>query len=162
MPCPAETKGTTCVRCRLCLDAHKLLERNVAIAFQALRRWKKHFAWRPSATSPVLRARDGDKVDRYGLAESLRDALETAGVDRPQLFEKTDTRMPLRAHDLRASFVTVNLALGKSEAWITDRTGHRSSQMIYRYKRQARTHAELNLGGFLPLSEALPELRQAP
>jgi integrase len=125
---------------------------------EALRRWKKHFAWRPSPSSPVLRVWDGDKVDRYGLAESLRDALETAGVDRPQVFERTDTRMPLRAHDLRASFVTVNLALGKSEAWITDRTGHRSSQMIYRYKRQARTHAELNLGGFVPLDEALPEL----
>jgi hypothetical protein len=35
VPCPAETKGTTCVECRFCLDAGKLLERNVAIAFQA-------------------------------------------------------------------------------------------------------------------------------
>lgn len=67
--------------------------------------------------------------------------------------------MQLRAHDLRASFVTVNLALGKSEAWITDRTGHKSSQMIYRYKRAARTHKELNLGSFDPLHEAIPELR---
>ena len=57
--------------------------------------------------------------------------------------------------------MTVNLALGKSEAWITDRTGHRSSQMIYRYKRQARTHAELSLGGFKPLHEAIPELAAA-
>lgn len=53
----------------------------------------------------------------------------------------------------------MNLALGKSEAWITDRTGHSSSQMIYLYKRQARTHAELNLGGFVSLVEAIPELR---
>jgi integrase len=68
----------------------------------------------------------------------------------------------MSAHDLRASFVTVNLALGRSEAWITDRTGHRYSQMIYRYKRQARTHADLNLGGFKPLHEALPELATAP
>jgi integrase len=108
---------------------------------------------------PVLRVAKDDKVDRFGLAETLRAALKTAGVDRPQLSEKTDTRLPLRAHDLRASFVTVNLALGKSEAWITDRTGHRSSQMIYRYKRQARAHAELNLGGFVALHEAIPELR---
>jgi integrase len=43
--------------------------------------------------------------------------------------------VPLRAHDLRATFVTLSLAQGKSEAWITDRTGHKSSQVIYRYKR---------------------------
>jgi hypothetical protein len=35
VPCPAETKGTTCIECRLCLDADKLLERNVTIAFAA-------------------------------------------------------------------------------------------------------------------------------
>jgi hypothetical protein len=35
VPCPAETKRTTCVECRLCIDADKLLERNVAIAFAA-------------------------------------------------------------------------------------------------------------------------------
>jgi hypothetical protein len=35
VPCPAETRGKTCVECRLCLDADKLLRRNVAIAFQA-------------------------------------------------------------------------------------------------------------------------------
>lgn len=33
IPCPAETRGRTCVECRLCLDDKKLLERNVAIAF---------------------------------------------------------------------------------------------------------------------------------
>lgn len=100
-------------------------------------------------------------VDRFGVAGRLRDYLREAGVTRVQLFESNDKRVPLRAHDLRASFVTVNLALGKTEAWITDRTGHRSSQMIYRYKRAARTHAELNLGGFLPLQEAIPELARA-
>ncbi len=35
VPCPAETRGKTCVQCRLCLDADALLERNVAIAFEA-------------------------------------------------------------------------------------------------------------------------------
>jgi hypothetical protein len=56
----------------------------------------------------------------------------------------------------------MNLALGRSEAWITDRTGHRSSQMIYTYKRAARTHAELGLGSFVSLHEAVPELRLKP
>jgi hypothetical protein len=35
VPCPAEARGTTCVECRLCLDADKLARRNVAIAFEA-------------------------------------------------------------------------------------------------------------------------------
>lgn len=35
IPCPAEVKKTTCVECRLCLDADNLLAKNVAIAFEA-------------------------------------------------------------------------------------------------------------------------------
>jgi hypothetical protein len=35
VPCPAETRGTTCVECRLCLDADTLARRNVAITFEA-------------------------------------------------------------------------------------------------------------------------------
>ena len=53
----------------------------------------------------------------------------------------------------------MHLALGKTEAWITDRTGHRSSQMIYTYKRAARTVADLKLGVFDALHAAIPELR---
>lgn len=67
--------------------------------------------------------------------------------------------MALRAHDLRGGFVTVALANGKTEAWVTDRTGHTTSAMIYTYKRAARTHRELKLGTFAPLHEAIPELR---
>lgn len=125
---------------------------------EALRRWKAHFAWRPGPSAYVLRQREGQRLDRFDLADGLRRALVTAGVTRPQLFERSEARLPLRAHDLRASFVTVNLALGKTEAWITDRTGHRSSQMVYLYKRSARTHTDLHLGGFLALHEAIPEL----
>ena len=57
-----------------------------------------------------------------------------------------------------ATFVTVSLANGKTEAWIGDRTGHRSSTMINRYRRQARTHRELDLGELKPLVDAIPEL----
>lgn len=35
IPCPAETRGTNCVECRLCLDDRKLVGRNAAIAFKA-------------------------------------------------------------------------------------------------------------------------------
>jgi integrase len=100
----------------------------------------------------------GKIIDHYSAAERLREHLLAAGVKRPQLFEATNNRIALRAHDLRATFVTLSLAQGKSEAWITDRTGHKSSQMIYRYKRAARTVAELNLGALAPLNEAIPEL----
>ena len=37
------------------------------------------------------------------------------------------------------------LASGRSEAWVTDRTGHKSSAMVAGYKRQVRTAAELDL-----------------
>jgi hypothetical protein len=67
-------------------------------------------------------------------------------------------RQPIRVHDLRASFVTLAVAIGKSEAWLTDRTGHKSSAMIARYKRTARLAEELNLGWFAPMHLALPEL----
>jgi len=56
-------------------------------------------------------------------------------------------------HELRGTFVTISLANGKSESWIADRTGHRSSQMIARYKRTARTFAELHLGALALLHE---------
>lgn len=127
---------------------------------EALRRWKKHFAGSRAPSKPILVDRFGGTVNRFGAAEDLREYLRKAGVTRPQFFEASDTRIPLRAHDLRATFVTVNLAAGKTEAWITDRTGHKSSQMIYRYKRQARTHTELNLGILKPLHEAIPELAE--
>jgi hypothetical protein len=65
-------------------------------------------------------------------------------------------------HDLRGTLETLSLANGKSESWINDRTGHRSSQMIARYKqmiarykRTARTFAELDLGQLDALSDAL-------
>ncbi len=92
------------------------------------------------------------------LARKLREGLVFAGVTRPELVEEKPGRMILRAHDLRGSFVTAALATGHTEAWVTDRTGHKSSAMVYRYKRAARTAAELSLGWFEPLDEAIPEL----
>ena len=44
-----------------------------------------------------------------------RGDLRTAGVTRPELFERSKVRQPLRLHDLRASFVTIALANGKTE-----------------------------------------------
>jgi integrase len=50
--------------------------------------------------------------------------LRTAGIE---LFERTASRQPIRLHDLRATFVIVSLANGKTEQLVMDRTGHKSS-----------------------------------
>lgn len=109
-------------------------------------------------------AEKGKPAAPYSLddtAEDLRRDLRTAGVDRAALFERSEARQPIRLHDLRATFITLSLAAGKSEAWISDRTGHRSSEMINRYKRTARTAADLDAGSLAPLNEAIPELRHS-
>ena len=53
--------------------------------------------------------------------------------------------------------MTLALARRKTEAWITDRTGHKSSEMIYTHKRPAPTAAELELGWFAPLGAVIPK-----
>jgi integrase len=80
-----------------------------------------------------LRGRECDPKTRH--AERIGD-LMLADVDRPELFERTASRQPLRLHDLRATFVTVSLANGKTEQWVTDRTGHKSSQMVSLVERR--------------------------
>ncbi|MCL2776620.1 MAG: site-specific integrase [Polyangiaceae bacterium] len=107
----------------------------------ALRIWKENFCKGATPKDRVLQ-QDGVPLDMSRLAEQLRDDLHAAGVNREKLFERSATRLPIRAHDLRATFVTVALATGKTEAWVADRTGHRSSQMINRYRRRARTWTE--------------------
>lgn len=63
---------------------------------------------------------------------------------------------------VRVRFVSsdaLSLANDKTESWISDRTGHRSSAMINNYKRVARGFQELDVGALSPLDAALPELR---
>ncbi len=124
----------------------------------ALKIWRSITKGR--ATSLVLRGPDGSRPERIASARNLRAHLALAGVSRAQLFEDSETRMPLRAHDLRATFVTISLANGKTETFVTDRTGHRSSQMVAQYRRIARTAAEAQMGPLKPLAEAIPELRE--
>lgn len=101
---------------------------------------------------------DGDPITVAKLARTLRSHIATAKIDRPELTEKGTNRGRLRAHDLRGTFVTLSLAAGRTETWVSDRTGHRSSEMIQRYRRQARSAAELGLGWLSPLDSAIPEL----
>jgi hypothetical protein len=83
-------------------------------------------------------------------------------VRREELHNTGTNRRQLRAHDLRGTFVTLSLANGRSETWVADRTGHKSSLMINRYRRAARSAVELGLGTLTPLAEAIPELRSEP
>lgn len=130
---------------------------------EALWRWKKSCPserWVfPAEALPRSRRRNhGEPMAVGNIARVLREGLEGAGVSRASLFEQSETRTRLRAHDLRATFVTLALANGKSEDWVRTRTGHSSSQMIARYRRDAETVKELGLGWLRPLHEAIPEL----
>jgi len=70
-------------------------------------------------------------------------------------FEDWSHAGQLRAHDMRATFVTISLAEGKTDTWIRDRTAHKSTSMIERYRRHARQIAELELGSLVSLVDAL-------
>jgi hypothetical protein len=65
--------------------------------------------------------------------------------------------MRLRAHDLRATFVTVSLANGRTWEWCQQRTGH-GDAMKGTYRRTAATWLAQRQGDFAPLVDAIPEL----
>lgn len=88
-------------------------------------------------------------------AATFREHLLMAQVKRSELHERTAERSPLRVHDLRATFCTLSLANGKTETWVQDRTGHTTSLMLNKYRRQARHAAELGLGPLAPLHVAV-------
>jgi integrase len=110
----------------------------------------------------VFADEDGRALRADSLADRFRDALHAAGVTRAELFETRGGRMKIRVHDLRATFVTLSLANGKTEAWVSARTGHRSSAMLNRYRRAATKVEELALGDLRPLDVAIPELTRPP
>ena len=89
------------------------------------------------------------------LQEHAAAALLAANLHRPELFGTTPKRRQLRVHDLRATFVTLWLAMGKSERCVMDRTGHANSSELARYNRGARHAGELDLGPPHPLDECL-------
>lgn len=109
---------------------------------------------RPKLSRPFA-ALDDIVGDRTKTAEFYRSSLRAAGVARSELFETTDHTGQLRAHDSRALFVTMSIAEGRPETWIRDRTAHKSTSMIDRYRRQARQVEELKLGSLCDLETAL-------
>ncbi len=95
-------------------------------------------------------------------AAQLRRDLKTAGCTRttlglgPKNPFKGKPRRPIRCHDLRATFVTIALASGWTEAEVKARSGHETDVMLARYKRRATNVVELGHGNwFAPLDECL-------
>ncbi len=93
-------------------------------------------------------------VERH-QAERFRAHIVAAEITRKELFERSGSRRPIRLHETRGSFISVALATGKTETWVMDRTGHRSSQMVNHYRRAARRLAEIGVAWFEELDVCL-------
>lgn len=91
---------------------------------------------------------------------TFREHFQLAKVDRAQLYERSASRQPIRIHDLRATFVTPRSRGREVRGLVSDRKGHKSSAMVNRYKRAARSVADLGLGELLSLADAAPELKR--
>ena len=98
------------------------------------------------------------------MAVALRTDLKAVGVTRALLFEDEAPNVePLRFHDLRSTFCTWARRAGKSDAWISERTGHDlDGNMISRYDRGATTLEDLAYAPFPDISRAIPELADEP
>jgi hypothetical protein len=59
------------------------------------------------------------------------------GIDRARLFQKKENKLRLRAHDMRAFFITAGMFPGRDALWITDRSGHTTLGMLRTYARAA-------------------------
>jgi hypothetical protein len=151
------------------LDENKTDDpRSWALGADVVRALRASFALREralgrklGADDPLFVDEDGARLRLHHAAARFRDDLRAAGIDRAVLFQSSKARRRVRLHDTRAAFVTLALACGRSEAWVTDRTGHKSSQMVALYKRTASEAADLRLGWFGDLDRAIPELAAA-
>jgi integrase len=116
---------------------------------------------KPEADKPIVAGVD---YEPKRLATALRDDLKAVGVTRGILFEENaDNVEALRFHDLRSTFCTWARRAGKSDAWISERTGHElTGDMINRYDRGAQTLEDLAYAPFPSLVGVVPELTAPP
>jgi integrase len=91
------------------------------------------------------------------LAALYRGHCEAVGIARARLFQKKENKLRLRAHDMRAFFVTAAMYAGKDALWITDRTGHTSLGMLRTYERDVRRWRELGEAP-VDVAQAIPEV----
>lgn len=74
--------------------------------------------------------------EQLKLATVLRDDLVVAGVTRdvrPDVFATGDGQAPLRFQDLRATFVSLHLAMGWDEVDVMMRTQHTSTKVLHHH-----------------------------
>lgn len=119
-------------------------------------------AWHAHRRQPKSGAVVRPTVPTDREAESLRDDLELAGVERWTDAARSPNVEPLRFHDLRATFVTWAMREGRGDGWISDRTGHLTPEMRSRYARAARMLSDLNYAPFPNLADAIPEFATLP
>lgn len=95
------------------------------------------------------------EVEKKDIASTFREHLTLAGVYRRALHQSTAERRPLRVHDLRGSFVTIALANGCNEDWVMQRTGHTTSAMLAKYRRQVDYARDAEMTWWQPLDKCL-------
>jgi integrase len=93
---------------------------------------------------PVLKAMTGERTSGRLLSHTVDDApaslrkhLTLAGVARAALHNETETSLPIRFHDLRASGITWAALRGDSTIAIRDRAGHTDVEQTNDYIRRA-------------------------
>jgi hypothetical protein len=69
-------------------------------------------------------------------------------------------KLKLRAHDMRAFFITSGMFAGRDALWITDRSGHTTLSMLRTYERDVRRWRELG-ESLVDAAVAIPELAAA-
>src|SRR4029077_6843400 len=119
-----------------------------------LERWLEQ-APRAKRSDPVFTG-----IQWAQLAAVYREHCQAVGIDRERLYQRKANKLQLRAHDMRAFFITAGMYAGKDALWITDRTGHPSLTLLRRYARDARRWREL---GEAPVEAdvAIPEIAAA-
>lgn len=128
--------------------------------------------WEPSAgTIEVLRwfreqggegtiipfMSDDEKLD---VAEMLREDLHVAGVDkkvRPDLYGMVKGQRPIRFQDLRATFVTLHLAMGWTETDVMEKTGHTNTNVLHKHYARRVSVAK----GIVAKQGPLPSMAEA-
>jgi integrase len=124
---------------------------------EALKIWRQRFNKSAKSDARIFVDDSGAGVNVDHLAALLREDLARAGVERSKLFKGSKNRLRIRAHDLRATFITVSLANGRTWEWCQQRTGH-GDAMKQKYRRTAAIWLAQQQGDLVPLYGALPEL----
>lgn len=99
------------------------------------------------------------------LSEDLREDLVAAGVTRdihPDLFAYGDGQRPVRFQDLRATFVSLHLAMGWTEVDVMIRTQHTSTKVLHHHyaRRLGLAKAIIKKQGALPPLDAAMGLQR--